>query len=182
MPELKLEISVELTKEEYIKAALFTSRRTGLLRSTPFIWIAALFLLVIGLFSFNWFLYNLLVPIVICLFCLLLLFLFFLIEPRDVRKKAGKDYETYHTLMEPASISFFSDNVVTKSPHITLNDQYALLVECIETPEMFIFIKDTERQLILPKRCIPPEKTDAALEFIRQVFIRKRRTMRSWLF
>ena len=118
----------------------------------------------------------------ICLFCPLLLLFFFVTEPRDVRKKAEKDYETFHALMEPAVVSFYSDNVVTKSPCLTVYDQYALMVECIETPDMLIFIKDAEHQLILPKRCIPPEKTDTSLEFIRQVFIRKRKTMRSWLF
>lgn len=44
------------------------------------------------------------------------------------------------------------------------------------------FVKDRERLLILPKRCLPAGEKEKTLEFLRLVFIRKRRVMRAWWY
>ena len=178
----RLEVSFRLEKKEYMQAAMILARRTGSLRSLPLVLVAAALLLTVGLFSFRWFLTVPLLPWLICLSCPLLLLLFFAVEPAGVRKQAEKDFRTYQAVMEPTSMRLYQDNVVTRSDTMTLYDQYALLLECIETPTLFIFIKDRERCLILPKRSIPPEKEKETAEFLRLTFVRKRRVMRSWMF
>ena len=54
--------------------------------------------------------------------------------------------------------------------------------ECIETPELLVFLKDRERFLVLPKRCMPEEQREALLEQFRITFVRRRRRMSNWLF
>ena len=56
------------------------------------------------------------------------------------------------------------------------------MVELLETKELLVFVKDRERRLVLPKRCLPPEKEKEALEFLRLTFTRKRRLMHGWIF
>ena len=178
----RLDITYQLTKKEYTQAAMIMARRSGALRSTPLVVIAAAALLTIGLFSFGWFPAVPLLPGLICLSCPLLLILFFAVEPAGVRRQAEKDFTTYAALMEPTQLQLYPDNAVTRSPLLTLRDQYALLLECIETPQLFILIKDKERSLVIPKRCIPEEKRAETEEFLRLTFVRKRHVMRSWLF
>ena len=110
------------------------------------------------------------------------LLLFFVAEPGAVRRQAGRDYQTYAALLCPATLRIFPDNVVTVAPHLTLTDQYALMPECIETPELLVFLKDRERFLVLPKRCMPEEQREALLEQFRITFVRRRRRMSNWLF
>ena len=114
--------------------------------------------------------------------CPLILLLFFVAEPGAVRRQAGRDYQTYAALLCPATLRIFPDNVVTVAPHLTLTDQYALMPECIETPELLVFLKDRERFLVLPKRCMPEEQREALLEQFRITFVRRRRRMSNWLF
>ncbi len=177
-----LEIDFELTEKEYVRAALLLSRRVGVLRSLPAVVILALLLLTAGMLAFGWFPGYPLIPLILCLCCPLLLLLFFVVEPAGVRRQAEKDYETYHALMEPTRLQLYPDNVVTITPTLTLRDQYALVVELLETKELLVFVKDRERRLVLPKRCLPPEKEKEALEFLRLTFTRKRRLMHGWIF
>ena len=178
----RLDITVQLTKKEYIQAAMIMARRCGALRSMPLVLLAAAVLLTIGMFSFSWFPTVPLLPALICLCCPLLLFLFFAVEPAGVKKQAEKDYAVYTAIMEPTRLQLFQDNIVTQSPMLTEYDQYALILQCVETPALFLFIKDRERLLILPKRCIPAEKQQETADFLRLTFVRKRRVMRSWMF
>ena len=168
---------VKLEKKEYVAAALIGARRSGVLRSAPMVVVISLALLAVGLLTMNWFqaTSTILVPVVMCLACPLLLILFFGVEPGGVRKRAAADFAAFDGLMQP-------DNAVTVTPTLTLYDQYALIRECVETQELLILIKDRERQLVIPKRCLPPEKREEILEFLRLTFIRRRRVMRSWLF
>ena len=83
--------------------------------------------------------------------------------------------------MEDAELWLYADYAVTKTPSLSLHDQYALIGECIETPELLVFIRESDRLLILPKRCLPPERREELLEFLRTTFVR-RRVMRSWIF
>lgn len=178
----RAEFPVNVTKEEYVRAALIAARRTGTLRSTPFVVGAASLVLLIGAFSFRWPAVPPLISVFFCALCPLLLLLFFVAEPAAVRRQAERDYIVYVALFCPATMRLFPDNVVTAAPTLTLTDQYALMPECIETPELVLFLKDRERFLILPKRCIPEEQRADVLEQIRVTFIRRRRVMRNWMF
>ena len=175
---------VKLEKKEYVAAALIGARRSGVLRSAPVVVVISLALLAVGPLTMNWFqaTSTILVPVVMCLACPLLLILFFGVEPEGVRKRAAADFVAFDGLMQPASVRLYADNAVTVTPTLTLYDQYALIRECVETQELLILIKDRERQLVIPKRCLPPEKREEILEFLRLTFIRRRRVMRSWLF
>ena len=178
----RLEITYQLTEKEYVQASMIMARRSGALRSLPLVLAAAAVILTVGMFSFSWFPTVPLLAALICLCCPLVLILFFAVEPAGVRRQALKDYAVYAKIMEPAMLQLYADNAVTRSPMLTLYDQYALMVECIETRELFILIKDRERCLVLPKRCIPEDKRKETAEFLRLTFVRKRRVMRSWLF
>ena len=178
----RAEFPVTVTKEEYIRAALLAARRTGALRSTPVVVAAAALLLLLGAFSFGWPGVPFSVSVFFCVLSPLTLLLFFVAEPAAVRRQAGRDYLTYAALLCPATLRLFPDNVVTAAPHLTLTDQYALIPECVETPELLVFIKDRERFLVLPKRCIPEEQRENVLEQLRVTFIRRRRRMSNWLF
>ena len=173
---------VKLEKKEYVAAALIGARRSGVLRSAPVVVVISLALLAVGLLTMNWFqaTSTILVPVVMCLACPLILF--FGVEPEGVRKRAAADFVAFDGLMQPASVRLYADNAVTVTPTLTLYDQYALIRECVETQELLILIKDRERQLVIPKRCLPPEKREEILEFLRLTFIRRRRVMRSWRF
>ena len=84
--------------------------------------------------------------------------------------------------MKDSVVRLYADDVRTDTALVRLTDQYALLALCVETPELLVFLKDRDRLLILPKRCLPAEQKDDALEFLRLVFIRKRKVMRRWYF
>ena len=178
----RAEFPVTVTKDEYIRAALLAARRTGALRSTPAVVATAALVLLLGVFSVGWTGVPLSVSILFCALCPLILLLFFVAEPGAVRRQAGRDYQTYAALLCPATLRIFPDNVVTVAPHLTLTDQYALMPECIETPELLVFLKDRERFLVLPKRCMPEEQREALLEQFRITFVRRRRRMSNWLF
>ncbi len=68
----------------------------------------------------------------------------FRLEPQRIRRRAAKDYETYHALMEDAELWLYADYAVTKTPSLSLHDQYALIGECIETPELLVFIRESD--------------------------------------
>lgn len=175
---------VNITQEEYETAALIGARRTGSLRGIPAAVIAAGALLVMGVACLTWFGgwgIPWVVPLILIAACPLILLVFLAAEPATVRQKAREDYKTYAALMCPAKIALYADNMVTQTPVMTLTDQYALMAELVETPELLLFIKDRERLLILPKRCLPEGQRDALLEQLRLTFIRRRRTMKSWL-
>lgn len=180
----RAEFEVKLEKKEYIAAALIGARRSGALRSAPLVIAVSLALLAAGMLTMNWFqaTSTILVPVVMCLSCPLLLILFFGMEPGGVRKRAAADFVVFDELLQPATVRLYADNAVTVTSTLTLYDQYALIRECVETPDLVILIKDRERQLVIPKRCLPTEKREEILEFLRLTFIRRRRVMRSWLF
>lgn len=182
-PRISLPLTV--TEEEYTQAALFVSRRCGMLRSLPLVVALAMLLLLVGLGSLSWFsatFFSLLIPFLFCMTAVLLLILIFRVEPARVKKQAREQYATFSQLLQPATLQLFADNAVTHTPTLTLTDPYALLPECIETPTLFIFIKDNERRLILPKRCILAEEQEQVYEFLRLCFTRKRRLMKHWFW
>ena len=173
--------SLDTTREEYVAASLFADRRAGSLRALPATVLTAAALLALGLFSFGW-LSSPLLPLLLCLVAPLLLLLILLVQPATVRRQAAADYDSYHKLMENAVLALYSDEAETTAAHVTFTDPYALLTECIETPELLVLLKDRERFFVIPKRCLPPEKREELLSFFRQVFARKRRAMRSWVW
>lgn len=177
----RLEFPVDVTEKEYIEASLIAARRIGSLRPTPMIVAAAAALCAVGLLAFSWFASPLL-PIMLCVLGLLLAIAFFTMEPANIRKRARRDYQTYKELMKDSVVRLYADDVRTDTALVRLTDQYALLALCVETPELLVFLKDRDRLLILPKRCLPAEQKDDALEFLRLVFIRKRKVMRRWYF
>ena len=184
-PTPRIAFPVDLNREEYARAALIAARQSGSLRSAPLILVAAALLVTVGLFSFGWFASLFLRVAVAALFGaagILLFLVYFVMEPAGLRRQAYRDYETYRQLMAPAEIQLFADYVRTVTPTLTLTDQYALLAICVETPELIVLMKDRERMLIVPKRCIPGGQREETLEFLRLVFVRRRRVMRNWLF
>lgn len=174
--------AVDVTEKEYVRAVLFASRRIGTLRSAPLILILGLVLLTVGLCAFSWFPSSLLLPVFLCVSGPLLVLLFYLAEPAAVKKSARRDYVTFAQMMRDSRMELSPDEVKTTTACMTLTDPYALMACLIETPDLLVFVKDRERLLILPKRCLPGEEMDKTLEFLRLVFIRKRRVMRAWWF
>lgn len=181
----KAEIQIDITVDDFKKASLLAARRNGLLRSLPLIVLLSAALLFIGLCSFNWFeskYSSAFVPMLLCLACFLLILFFFVVLPNSIKKQAEVNFKTYQNLMEPLSLRLYADNAVTESSCLTLTDSYALMSECIETPEMFVLIKDSERMLVIPKRCLPQEKSKEIIAFLRLVFARHRHFMKNWIF
>lgn len=176
---LKIEFPLQITEKDYVQASLIAERRMGSLRSAWPVLILGVAILTIGLFSFSWFSPPF-VPILLCGFGPLLILCFFIAEPAAVRKKARQNFATYQRFMEDAQLQLYPDNMQTKTSRLVFTDPYALLAGCVETPDMFVFIRDRARLLILPKRCIPPEKMEETLEFLRLTFVRRRRVMRGW--
>ena len=72
----------------------------------------------------------------------------------NIRKRARRDYQTYKELMKDSVVRLYADDVRTDTALVRLTDQYALLALCVETPELLVFLKDRDRLLILPKRCL----------------------------
>ena len=138
----RLEFPVDVTEKEYIEASLIAARRIGSLRPTPVIVAAAAALCAVGL------------PIMLCVLGLLLAIAFFTMEPANIRKRARRDYQTYKELMKDSVVRLYADDVRTDTALVRLTDQYALLALCVETPELLVFLKDRDRLLILPKRCL----------------------------
>ena len=177
-----MDFAVDVTEKEYVRAVLFASRRIGALRSAPFILAVGLLLLTVGLCAFSWFPSSLLLPVFLCVSGPLLVLLFYLAEPAAVRRSAGRDYATFARMMKDSRILLEPDQAQTTTACMTLTDPYALMACLIETPDLLIFVKDRERLLILPKRCLPAGEKEKTLEFLRLVFIRKRRVMRAWWY
>lgn len=183
--EPKASFPLSVTREEYRTACLLAARSQGSLRFLPVLGIAAAVLLALGLLLMDWdrlAFSTALVPLFLCLCCPALLAYILVLEPRRLRKKADEDYLTYQILMKDAVLSFYPDYAVTKTPELTLRDQYALMKCCLETPDLFVFLKESERLLILPKRCLPPERKEELQDFLRLTFTRRRRVMRNWIF
>ena len=98
-----------------------------------------------------------------------------------MQRRAARDYETYRAMMQPSTVRLYADHMCTQTPLVRLTDQYALMACCVETPTLFVFVKDRERQMVLPKRCLPAEQRDEIIDFLRLTFVRRRRVMRNWL-
>ena len=183
--EPKARFALPVTAEEYAAASLLAARRKGSLRGLPFFVVGAAVLLALGLCFFDgtrFTFFSVVVPLFLCLCCPALLLYIFWLEPQRLRRRAAEDYETYRSLLGEAELLLYADYAVTQTPSLSLHDQYALIGECIETPEFLVFVRETERLLILPKRCLPPERREELLDFLRTVFIRRRHVMRNWIF
>ncbi len=181
----KPEIFIDTTEKEYIEAWLLAERTSGWLRSLWLVVFIAAALLFAGLCSLDWFRHSyssVFLPLLLCFCCPALLIVFFFIIPEKIKTQAKRDYLTYKTLMANAVIKLNADTVVTSTESLTFNDSYALIAGCIETPQLFVLIKDRERILIIPKRCLPAENADNIVKFLRHVFARKRRVMKNWIF
>ena len=103
------------------------------------------------------------------------------VEPADIRRQAKKDYETFAQLMLPGDLCLCPDDVLTKTPYLSLQDPYARML-CVETETLVVLIRDREQMLILPERCFPPGQAEEIMDFLRTTFVRRRRVMRGWLF
>lgn len=181
----KAELKLETTLEDYTRASLLAARRNGPLRPLPLVVLIAALLLFIGLCSFNYFMakyYSVFIPFFFCFCCIALLLFFFSILPHSVKRSAEKNFSTYQALMGTVTLKLYADNMITESSILTLTDSYALMAECIETPDLFVIIKDKERLLVLPKRCLPQKQADEITAFLRLVFARRRHFMRNWIF
>lgn len=181
----RAEIKINPTIREYKTAWLLAERGVGVLRALPWAVLVSAALLFAGTCSLSWFRQNyssVVLPLFLCFLCPALLAFFFFILPGIIKMRAAKDYTAYSALMNDARMQLYTDNVVTSARTLTLNDPYALMAGCIETPGLFVLIKDRERILIIPKRCLPPEKAGEISEFLRHTFARKRRVMRYWVF
>lgn len=181
----KAEFIIDPTQKEYIEASLLAERQGGYLHPLPFVVLISAATLFIGLSTINWFKINYnsyFVPLLLCFCCPLLLVIFFYIQPTVLKRRAAKNYQTYQALMKSASLKFFLDNVVTTADNLTLTDPYALMASCIETPNMFVLVKDRERMLVIPKRCIPHDNQEEFITFLRMVFARRRKVMKNWIF
>ena len=181
----KAEISLDVTLEDYTKAMLLSDRRVGLLRFLPLGLFAAAGLLLVGFGSMQYFIarYNsFLVPLLLFLLAGMVLVFFFYILPDNVRTKAKKSYASFHKLFEGQTIQFYPDTVITRTSCLALTDSYALMLVCIETPQLFVLLKDRDRMLIIPKRCITEDQQAMLVDFLRLVFSRKRRVFKNWIF
>lgn len=177
----RAQIALTVTRKEYETACLLLSRRLGSLRALPAAILAAGLLLAAG-FSFLGWRVSLFFPLLLCLTGLLILLVMLIVQPAAIRRQAAVDYNSYQALMETAVLRLYADEAETAAPKLTLTDSYALIVECVETPELLVLFRDRQRFLILPKRCLPPEEAEEILSFIRLVFARKRRVMRSFIW
>lgn len=181
----KIEFSVDATRREYSTAALLVERQSGYLNLLPGAVVLSAVLLFVGLCSFNWFrtaFCAIYVPLILCLCCPLVLAIFFYALPAAVKKRAERDYKTYSEIMENCSLKFFDDNMIAQTRYLTLTDPYALVGLCIETPELFVLAKDSERMIVIPKRCVPEGGREDFEIFLRQVFARRRKVMKNWIF
>mgnify|MGYP000889096332 FL=1 len=181
----KAEMVIDLTPEEYVEASLLAERQGGYLQPLPFVVLVAAGLLFFGLRMLNWFQSNyhsVFFPLFLCVCCPILLVIYFYILPAALKRRAAKSYRTYQTLMQNPTIQLYADYALTEAHNLTLNDSYARMAGCIETPRLFVLIKDRERLLVIPKRCIPQEQWDQVISFIRLVFARRRKVMKSWIF
>lgn len=181
----KAEIKINSTIHEYKEAWLLTERTMGWLRQIPAAVFVSAALLLAGMCSFNWFRQNystVFFPLLLCILCPIVLMFYFIILPQAIKFRAAKDFKTHLTLMGNASLQLYADNAVTQTETLTFNDPYALMVGCVETPMLFVLIKDHERILIIPKRCLPPERAEEISDFLRHVFARRRRVMKCWVF
>lgn len=180
----KAEVTVDVSLEDYTKAMLLRDRRVGLLRFMPLSVLAAAGFLLAGFGSLEYFIAKFSSPIIPTLFFVLagvVLLLFFYIIPDMVRTKAKKSYESYQKLFSDQSMQFYPDTVITRTPCLMLTDSYALMLACIETPQLFVFIKDRDRILILPKHSVAEEQQALLFDFLRLAFSRKRRVFRNWI-
>ena len=184
-PLAKAEIHNTVSLQEYQTACLLVQRRFGGLRALPYIVLVAAGLLYFGLsalqggytdfFSFA-------IALLLCLGCPGLLLIGLWMMPSMTKKRAAKDYETYQSLMQPAVMRLYADEMVTQSPTLVLTDPYAVMTGCIETPSMLILVKDRERLLIIPKNNLSVDQYEEVLSFFRLVFARRRMVMKNWLF
>ena len=181
----KAEITLDTTRDEYVSASLLAARRNGSLRKLPWMIVLSSVLLLLGLCSIErvrGVSLSLLLSLLLCLSCPLLLAACLWIEPRAIKRRSARYYNSYQQLMQSTTLKLYADNAITQTSSLKLTDEYALMAECIETPELFVFLKDHERLLILPKRCLPGEQAAEITSFLRLVFARRRHAMKNWIF
>lgn len=174
------EFPVEVSEKEYVQAALLASRRYGSLRSAPAVLVIGVVLVAVGLLGIAMYGTLRAIFLLLCILGPLMVVLFFIAEPAAVRRGARRDYPVFKELMAGGRLYLYPDHAQTVTGLAVLTDPYALMATCLETPELLVFVKDRERLLILPKRCIPPDQKDGVLEFLRLTFIRKRKVQRTW--
>lgn len=181
----KPEILIDTTEKEYKEAWLLAERANGWLRPLWLVVFISAALLFTGLCTLDWFRHSyssVFLPLLLCFCCPTLLIVYFFIVPEKIKSQASRDFLTYKTFMTNAKLMLNADNVVTTTENLTFNDSYALIAGCIETPRLFVLVKDKERILIIPKRCLPPENADSIVGFFRHVFARKIKVMKNWVF
>lgn len=181
----KAEFGVNPTEQEFIEAYLLAERRRGVLKALPALVLLSAGLLTAGLWSFGWFLSHYgsaVIPLLLCLSCPVLLFVLFFAYPQSLRRQAAEEYVHWQALLGQAEMRLYPDDAVTRSETLTLTDPYALMAHCIETPRLFVLVKDHERLLVIPKRCLPADKAGDITDFLRLVFTRRRSVMRNWVF
>lgn len=179
----RAEITVELSPEEYERAALLHARRVGRLRTLPVVLVAAVLLLAAGLYAVRFYQstpLSLLPAAVFLLLSALLPLFYFTREPAAVKKAAQADYMAFSALLCPMSVTLYEDEVLTRSAYLEMRDYYALMPQLLETKELLLLIKDSDRFLAIPKRCLPEKNEEAVCEFLRRVFIRKYRRINRW--
>lgn len=178
-------MEITLTEKEYQQAGMMVSRRCGALRICVWLSLVGVLLVAAAFYSLNWISSrpsSFLAPIALMLAGVLLLVICLAQLPRAEKRRLSADFVTFVRLMQPAAMTMGSDELVVKSENMTLHDPYGLIIECVETPEMFIFIKDKERFSVLPKRCLPAEKKQDILDYLRLQFTRRYHAMKNWLF
>ena len=182
-PVQELRIKCDTTAGEFRTGALIASRRVGTLQSLPAVIVVAAALLIAGIWSFGW-LSSRVIPAALCLSCPALLAVFFIVEPRNIAHKAGRDFVFYRLVSQSSSVVLAADELIgiSEEPPLRTAEPYALMAECIETPKLFVIIRARERVTVIPKRCLPPQRSDEICSHIRHTFARKRRVMRGWIF
>lgn len=174
----RAQFTAELTEAEYVQAALLVARRYGVLSAIPAAMVTGVLLLAAGVALFG-FTASPVLPVLSLLLGGLLLLVFLVIEPMGVRRQATRDFAAYARLMQPAETALYADHAETRTPYLMMQDPYALM-QCIETPQLFVLVREGEQTLILPKRCLPEQEAEIT-EFLRVAFVRRRKVMHGWL-
>ncbi len=165
--------TVTVTEADYLAAARIASARGGLLAGARRgAWAAlAAGLLLVFLTRALW------VKVAVAAVAVCAAGLIWWLSRRRVAAIARRDFAVFASLLSPATAQLWEDEMRLVGAALTRIDPYALLPLMVETPTLFVFLREDGSFALLPKHDIPADG-GRIHEFLRTTFARKTRRIK----
>lgn len=164
---------MNITEQEYLRAAALFERRRGLLSYRAPVLALAVALAALAVWGFVADGGVALAGVVLLVFAAALAVWMLVLCPQAAKKRALAAMPAYMALVGGASLSVSADGI-TLSGDCVFTYDFGRMVELLDAPDMLVLIVDTHRFVVCPKRALE----DAQLRALRHGCARKTRLVK----